>query len=58
MTFPEVVTEAEILSYEQREAASPEAGEFVGGHGEFFFVVLLVGVFVLLYLYLKKEGEI
>jgi hypothetical protein len=56
MTIPEVVTQDEILSYEQREAASPETGEFVGGHGVFVPVVILFAIaFVVVLLILDKK---
>ena len=48
----------EALDYAMREAESPEAQEFVGGHGEVLVVILLVGLFVFAYLLLKKEGKI
>lgn len=56
MTFPEVVTDAEILTYEQREAESPETGEFVGGHGVFVPIVILFAIaFVVVLLILDKK---
>ena len=51
-------TTGEALDYAMREAESPEAQEFVGGHGEFLFIVLLIGIFVLAYLMLKKEDKV
>jgi hypothetical protein len=54
---PAAGTAEEEEAYARREAASPEAREFVGGDGV-VVVVLLVGIFVLAYLLLKKEGRI
>jgi hypothetical protein len=48
----------EALDYAMRDAESPEAQEFVGGHGEVLFIILIVGVFILAYLMLKKEDKI
>ena len=50
-------TAGEALDYAMREAESPEAQEFAGGHGVAVAIVL-IGFLVLLYLYLKKEGKI
>lgn len=44
--------------YAQREAEAPEAREFVGGDCGVVAAVFLVAVFVLLYLFLKKENQI
>jgi hypothetical protein len=51
-------TDVDALSYAQREAESPEAGEFVGGDGTLTFLVLVVVVFVLVFLFLDREGKI
>jgi len=51
-------TADEALDYATREAASPEAQEFVGGHGGVVLAVLIIGAFVLLFLLLKKEEKI
>ena len=51
-------TDAEAEEYARREMESPGAQEFVGGHGDVVIVVLLIGMFVLLYLFLKKEEKI
>ena len=51
-------TDAEAVAYAIREAASPETQEFVGGDGGWIFAIFLVGAFVLLYLYLKKQDQI
>jgi hypothetical protein len=48
----------EAIDYAMREAESPEAQEFVGGHGEVLFIILIVGVFILAYMMLKKENAI
>jgi hypothetical protein len=50
-------TTGEALDYAMREAESPEAQEFVGGHGVAVAIVL-IAFLVLLYLFLKKEGKI
>ena len=50
-------TTGEALDYAMREAESPEAQEFTGGHGAAVAIVL-IGFLVLLYLYLKKEGKV
>jgi hypothetical protein len=52
-------SDAEARDYELREAQSPEAQEFVGGHhGGFIFAVFLIALLVVLVLYLSKEGKI
>jgi hypothetical protein len=51
-------TDAEEAAYALREAESPEAGEFAGGHGGFVFVVVLAAAVVLLVLLLQKEGKV
>ena len=51
-------TDAESDEYARREAASPEAQEFVGGDCGFFVFVFVVAMVVVLVLYLSKEGKI
>ena len=51
-------TAGEALDYAMREAESPEAQEFTGGDSGVAVAILLIGFFVLLYLFLKKEGKI
>ena len=52
-------TADEARDYALREAESPAVLEFVGGHGGGFAVALLViGILVLAFLYLSKEGKI
>lgn len=52
------VTDAEATDYAQREAESPELQEYTGGDGGLVVAVFLIGVLVLVYLFLKKEGKI
>ena len=47
-------TDAEARDYAQREALSPEAQEFVGGHGTLWGLLVFVAV-VLLIVYLAKN---
>ena len=47
-------TDAEARDYAQRESLSPEAQEFVGGHGTLWGLLVLVAV-VLLIIYLAKN---
>lgn len=49
---------ADDAAYALREAESPESAEFVGGHGGFALVVVVVAFVVVLILYLQKEEKI
>jgi hypothetical protein len=51
-------TDVEARDYELREAESPEVQEFTGGDGGLVALVLVVGILILAYLFLKKEGRI
>ena len=51
-------TVEEAREYALREAGSPEVLEFVGGHGGFAVALLVIGILVLAFLYLQKEGKI
>jgi len=51
----EPLTEPDALLYEQREAQSPEAGQFVGGHVGVFPVIVLFGIVLLLALLLFEK---
>ena len=54
---PREGTADEEDTYARREAASPAAGEFTGGDGV-VEVVLVIGILILVYLLLKKAGDI
>lgn len=51
-------TDDEAREYAMRENASPEVGEFVGGDCGVAVAILILAVFVVLVLFLSKEGKI
>jgi len=51
-------TDAEARDYALREATSPGVQEFIGGDGGFVLAILVIGLLVILFLYLDKQGKI